>query len=129
MSNELISKGQTDYNAVMEIFNQLESLETAPIADTKSYLEMQVGESKRVMFFGTGQLPNEEGVMIDAAIFLSTEKELIYSMAKVLVSVCIENNYQKTQPLLIERLEDGKNGAKQSFHRWKVSKLIVPAKK
>ena len=93
------------FSAVEKAVAQLENAQPAPFSDTMSYLDLDQGEMVDVIFFGTGQLPSEkqQGQMIDAALFVNKDKQVFYSMNKMLVGTCIEQGYESGQGLRITR--------------------------
>ena len=115
------------FSAVEKAVEQLENAQPAPFSDTMSYLDMEVGEMVDVIFFGTGQLPSEkqQGQMIDAALFVNKDKQVFYSMNKMLVGTCIEQGYESGQGLRITRLTDkrAKNG--NTFFAYDIKRLLV----
>lgn len=126
--NELITRSGND-DMLLNIFNQLPNLVPATVADTKEYLELEQGELVRVMFIGITELPStrpeNEGVMVPTAMFVTAERKKVYSMSKVLVGTCIEENYTKGQPLEIVRVKDKKNKKGDTFHRFEVTRLVL----
>ena len=115
------------FSAVEKAVAQLENAQAAPFSDTMSYLDMEVGEVVDVVFFGTGQLPSEkqQGQMIDAALFVNKDKQVFYSMNKMLVGTCIEQGYESGQGLRITRKQDkrAKNG--NTFFSYDIKRLLV----
>ena len=115
------------FSAVEKAVAQLENAQPAPFSDTMSYLDLDQGEMVDVIFFGTGQLPSEkqQGQMIDAALFVNKDKQVFYSMNKMLVGTCIEQGYESGQGLRITRLADkrAKNG--NNFFSYDIKRLLV----
>jgi hypothetical protein len=80
-----------------------------------------------LVFFGTGQLASEkqQGKLIDAALFVNKDREVLYSMNKMLVGTCIEQGYESGQGLRITRKHDkrAKNG--NTFFSYDIKRLLV----
>ena len=125
MSNELAKIEK--FTAVEKAVSQLENAQAAPFHDTMSYLDLEQGETVDLVFFGTGQLASEkqQGKMIDAALFVNKDREVLYSMNKMLVGTCIEQGYESGQGLRITRLADkrAKNG--NTFFAYDIKRLLV----
>jgi hypothetical protein len=115
------------FTAVEKAVAQLETAQAAPFSDTMSYLDLEQGETIDVVFFGTGQLASEkqQGKLIDAALFVNKDREVLYSMNKMLVGTCIEQGYESGQGLRITRKHDkrAKNG--NTFFSYDIKRLLV----
>ena len=125
MSNELAKIER--FTAVEKAVAQLETAQAAPFSDTMSYLDLEQGETVDLVFFGTGQLTSEkqQGKLIDAALFVNKDREVLYSMNKMLVGTCIEQGYESGQGLRITRKHDkrAKNG--NTFFSYDIKRLLV----
>ena len=114
MANDLVKIEK--FTAVENTVAKLETATPAPFSDTMNYLNLEEGEQVDLVFFGTGQLASEkqQGKMIDAALFVDSERKVFYSMNKMLVGTCIEQAYESGQGLRITR-EANKKAKKASM--------------
>ena len=115
------------FTAVEKAVAQLETAQAAPFSDTMSYLDLEQGETVDLVFFGTGQLASEkqQGKMIDAALFVNKDREVLYSMNKMLVGNCIEQGYESGQGLRITRKNDKKAKNGNTFFSYDIKRLLV----
>ena len=125
MSNELAKIEK--FKAVEKAVSQLENAQAAPFSDTMSYLDLEQGETIDVVFFGTGQLASEkqQGKLIDAALFVNKDREVLYSMNKMLVGTFIEQGYESGQGLRITRKNDKKAKNGNTFFSYDIKRLLV----
>ena len=126
MSKELSKVDQ--FSKVEQAVKMLDDAIPAPFSDTKAYLDLEIGEIKNVVFFGTGQMPSEkkDGEFIDAALFVDKGMQVYYSMNKMLVGTCIEQDYESGQGLQITRLDDKKSKkGGNTFFNYDIKRLII----
>jgi len=126
MPNELSKADQ--FSKIENAVKLLENATPAPFSDTKMYLDLEIGEVKNVVFFGTGKMVSEKqkGELVDAALFVDKDLTVYYSMNKMLVGTCIEQDYETSQGLQITRLEN-KTSKKSgdTFFNYDIKRLII----
>ena len=125
MANDLVKIKK--FTVVENAVAKLESATPAPFSDTMNYLNLEQGEQVNLVFFGTGQLPSEkqQGKMIDAALFVDSSRKVFYSMNKMLVGTCIEQNYESGQGLQITREQDKKAKNGNTFFSYDIKRLLI----
>jgi hypothetical protein len=121
------SPAEMNFELFEQVFEQLETLKPAPIADTMGFLELAEGEQQRLIFIGITQKESTQesqgGNLIDTALFVNSQKQVVMSMNKMLVEVCIENAYKSTQPLLITRGKDKRSKTGKTYYSYSVTRL------
>jgi hypothetical protein len=125
MSKELSKVDQ--FSKVEQAVKLLDDAIPAPFSDTKAYLDLEIGEIKNVVFFGTGQMVSEKkkGELVDAALFVDKGMQVYYSMNRMLVGTCIEQDYETGQGLQITRLADKKSKKTgDTFFSYDIKRLI-----
>jgi len=121
------STAEMNFELFEKVFEQLETLKSAPIADTMGFLELAEGEQQRLIFIGITQKESTQesqgGNLIDTALFVNSQKQVVMSMNKMLVEVCIENNYKSLQPLIITRGKDKRSKTGKTYYSYSVTRL------